>query len=174
CQEDLSPVQCFQGERVLQLLKALTKNRSCTEPETRLTSKARRSLAEAVTEPSLKSGKLQREREEKDMALTTVKEVFEKMPTVFNPSSATGLNAIFQFHITGDEAGNWHVTVKESTCEITEGIHDNPTVSLTMADADWIAMCNGELDGMSAFMSGKLKATGDIMMAQRIPSLFPL
>jgi putative sterol carrier protein len=108
------------------------------------------------------------------MALTSVKEVFEKMPTVFNPSSAAGLNAIFQFHITGGESGDWHVAVKDNTCEVTEGVHDNPTVSLTMADTDWIAMCNGELDGMSAFMSGKLKATGDIMMAQRIPSLFPL
>jgi len=35
-------------------------------------------------------------------------------------------------------------------------------------------MCNGQLDGMSAFMSGKLKVTGNIMLAQRIASLFPL
>jgi putative sterol carrier protein len=66
------------------------------------------------------------------------------------------------------------VTVKDNACAVNEGVSDSPTVSLTMADADWLAMCNGQLDGMSAFMSGKLKATGDIMMAQRIPSLFPL
>ena len=108
------------------------------------------------------------------MALTSVKEVFEKMPTVFNAASAAGVNAVFQFHITGDESGDWYVSVKDNTCEVVEAIHDNPTVSLTMADKDWLAMCNGELDGMSAFMSGKLKATGDIMMAQRIQSIFPL
>jgi acyl dehydratase len=113
-------------------------------------------------------------REEKKMALESVKEVFETMPKVFNASAASGLNAIFQFHITGGEAGDWNVTVKDGACQVAEGVNDAPTVSLTMADVDWIAMCNGKLDGMSAFMSGKLKATGDIMMAQRIPSLFPL
>jgi putative sterol carrier protein len=35
-------------------------------------------------------------------------------------------------------------------------------------------MCKGELNGMTAFMTGKLKATGDLMLAQRLPMLFPL
>jgi putative sterol carrier protein len=34
-------------------------------------------------------------------------------------------------------------------------------------------MVNGELNGMQAFMSGQLKVSGDIMLAQRIPELFP-
>jgi putative sterol carrier protein len=108
------------------------------------------------------------------MALTTVNEVFEKMPQVFNPAAAAGLNAVFQFHITGAEAGEWHVIVKDNACQVNKGISDSPTVSLTMADADWLAICNGTLNAMMAFMSGKLKATGDIMAAQRIPTLFPL
>ncbi len=116
----------------------------------------------------------QRCREEKKMAFTSVPEVFEKMPQVFNAANAAGLNVVFQFHITGDQAGDWQVAVKDQKCSVSQGINDSPTVSLTMADVDWLAMCNGQLDGMSAFMSGKLKATGDIMMAQRIPSLFPL
>ena len=108
------------------------------------------------------------------MAFTSVKEIFEKMPEAFNPSAAAGVDAVFQYHITGGETGDWNVVVKDGACQISEGVHDSPSVSLTMADADWIAMCNGELDGMSAFMSGKLKATGNIMMAQSIPNLFPL
>jgi putative sterol carrier protein len=108
------------------------------------------------------------------MALTSVKEVFETMPKVFNPANASGLSVVFQYHITGDEAGDWFVTVKDQACNVTPGISDSPNVSLTMADKDWLAICNGQLDGMSAFMSGKLKASGDIMLAQRIPSLFPL
>lgn len=108
------------------------------------------------------------------MALTSVKEVFEKMPEVFNPAAAAGLNMVFQFHITGNEAGEWHVIVKDNTCQVVEGAHSSPNVTLTMADVDWLAMCNGTLNGMTAFMTGKLKASGDIMAAQRIPSLFPM
>lgn len=104
---------------------------------------------------------------------TSVKEIFVGMPGVFNRDAAAGLNAVFQYNIEGAESGDWQVVVKDQTCTVSEGVHASPTVSLRMADKDWIAMCNGELDGMSAFMSGKLKIAGDIMLAQRIASLFP-
>jgi putative sterol carrier protein len=104
----------------------------------------------------------------------SVKEIFAGMPGVFNRNAATGLDAVFQYHIEGAESGDWYVVIKDQTCTVSEGVHAHPTVSLRMADKDWIAMCNGELDGMSAFMGDKLKISGDIMLAQRIASLFPL
>ena len=133
-------------------------------------------LGEAVVIPPPKQVDLSPEqsREEKHMGFTSVKEVFEKMPSVFNAAAAAGVNMVFQFHITGGQAGDWNVDVSNGACTVSEGVHANPTVSLTMADEDWLAMCNGTLDGMTAFMSGKLKADGDIMAAQRIPSLFPM
>jgi putative sterol carrier protein len=105
---------------------------------------------------------------------TSVKEIFAGMPQFLNRNAAAGLNAVFQYNIEGAETGDWYVVVKDQSCTVSEGIHGSPTVSLRLADKDWIAMCNGELDGMSAFMSGKLKISGDIMLAQRIASLFPL
>jgi len=132
---------------------------------------------EAVVIPPPKQEELfstKESREEKKMALSTVNEVFEKMPQVFNPAAAAGLNVVFQFHITGDQAGDWNVVIKDSACQVNKGVHESPSVSLTMGDVDWLAMCNGTLNGMTAFMTGKLKATGDIMAAQRIPNLFPL
>lgn len=116
----------------------------------------------------------QERKEEKDMAFESVNEIFEKMPTVFNAAAAAGLDAVIQYHITGDQSGDWYAEIRGDSCKIEKGIHDAPTVALTLADGDWIALCNGQLDGMSAFMSGKLKADGDIMLAQRIPSIFPL
>ncbi|UCF82476.1 MAG: SCP2 sterol-binding domain-containing protein [Desulfobacteraceae bacterium] len=108
------------------------------------------------------------------MAITDVKEVFEKMPEVFNPSAAQGLDAVFQFEITGEGGGNWSVIVKDGACQIQEGTHDSPTVTLTMSGETWLGMVNKEVNGMQAFMSGQLKASGDIMLAQRIEQLFPL
>jgi putative sterol carrier protein len=108
------------------------------------------------------------------MALTDVKEVFAKMPEVFNPSAAQGLDVVFQFNISGEGSGDWNVTVKDGACQIQEGTHDSPSVTLTMSGETWLAIVNKELNGMQAFMSGKLKASGDIMLAQRIEQLFPL
>ncbi len=108
------------------------------------------------------------------MALTSIKEVFEKMPQVFNPTAAAGLDLVYQFDISGDQGGKWNVIIKDGACLINEGVYDNPTVTLIIADVDWLAICNGTLNGMTAFMTGKLKATGNIMAAQRIQALFPL
>ena len=46
------------------------------------------------------------------MAFTEVNEVFGKMPRVFNADAAQGLDAVFQYEITGDNGGNWSVVLK--------------------------------------------------------------
>lgn len=106
------------------------------------------------------------------MAITNVKEVFDKVPQSFNANAAKGLDAVFQFDITGEGGGNWIVTVKGGTCQVQEGKGSGPTVTLTMSSETWLAMVNKQVSGMQAFMTGKLKLSGDIMLAQRIPDLF--
>lgn len=111
---------------------------------------------------------------ETTMALESVQEVFTKMPEVFNVNEAQGLDAVFQFDITGEGAGQWHVVIKEGACQVSVGTHDSPSVTLTMSGETWLGIVNKQLNGMQAFMSGQLKASGDIMLAQRIEQLFPL
>jgi putative sterol carrier protein len=108
------------------------------------------------------------------MAFESVKETFDNMASVFNPSAAAGLDAVFQYEITGEGGGNWVVSIKDGACEIKEGTHDSPTTTLSMSTETWLAIVNKQLNGMQAFMSGQLKASGDIMLASRIEQLFPL
>ena len=107
------------------------------------------------------------------MALTNVKEVFTNMPEIFNSGAAQGLDVAFQFDITGEGGGSWNVGVKDGACQIREGSHEAPTVTLTMSCETWLSIVNRELNAMQAFMGGQLKVVGDIMLAQRIPELFP-
>ena len=107
------------------------------------------------------------------MTLKNVKEVFTKMSEIFNSGAAQELDVAFQFDITGDGGGNWNVAVKDGTCQIREGTHEVPTVTLTMSCETWLSIVNKELNAMQAFMGGQLKVIGDIMLAQRIPELFP-
>lgn len=106
------------------------------------------------------------------MAISSVKEVFDKVPQAFNPDAAKGLDAVFQFDITGEGGGNWNVGVKSGAVQVQEGKAGSPTVTLTMSTDTWLGMVNKQINGMQAFMSGKLKLTGDMMLAQRIPDLF--
>ena len=42
-----------------------------------------------------------------------------------------------------------------------------------MEDQDLADLLSGELDGMTAFMTGKLQLDGDMMFAQQLGALFP-
>ncbi|MFH1487449.1 MAG: SCP2 sterol-binding domain-containing protein [Pseudomonadota bacterium] len=106
------------------------------------------------------------------MNLTNVREVFDKIAGNFNAGAAKGMDAIFQFDISGEGGGNWFVEVKDTMCRVQEGSHSDPTVSLAMSGETWLAVVNRELNAVQAFMTGKLKVRGDIMLAQRIPELF--
>ena len=108
------------------------------------------------------------------MAYTTAKESIEKMPVVFDANAAKGLNAVFQFNLTGDDGGQWNLTVKDGTCELQEGAHAAPTVTLTLAGTTWLSIVNKKMNAMQASMSGRLKTVGNMLTAQKIPTVFPL
>lgn len=104
---------------------------------------------------------------------SSVKEIFAGMAGRFNANAAAGLNAVIQYNIEGADGGDWYVVIKDQKCTVSEGVHSSPTLTMKMADKDWLAMVNGQLNGMTAFMTGKLKTQGDIMLAQRLTTLFP-
>ena len=97
---------------------------------------------------------------------------FELMLQRFNPAASGALDAVFQYQV--EDEGAYHLIVKESTCTLETGEHAAPTVSLTLSEETLADILAGETDGMQAFMSGQLKATGDLMLATRLPELFPI
>jgi putative sterol carrier protein len=103
----------------------------------------------------------------------TIAELFEQMPNVYNPAAAAGMNKTFQWNITGDEAGVWAFKITNGQGEVIPGGVEKPDVTFTISDKDWIAITEGKLDGMNAFMTGKLKVAGDMMLAMKLQSLFP-
>ena len=66
------------------------------------------------------------------------------------------------------------VKIANQTCEVIPGGVDNPNITLIMSDKNWLAIAEGKLDAMNAYMTGKVKVTGDMMLAMRIPQLFPV
>ncbi|MGI9057740.1 MAG: SCP2 sterol-binding domain-containing protein [Ktedonobacteraceae bacterium] len=103
----------------------------------------------------------------------TVAESFEQMPSVFNPAAATGMNKTLQWNITGEEAGVWAAQIVNNECKIITGGVEKPDITFTVSDKDWLAITEGKLDAMNAFMTGKLKIAGDMMLAMKVPNLFP-
>jgi putative sterol carrier protein len=91
-----------------------------------------------------------------------------KMTSTFNPDAAAGANCTLQFN-TSKPA---YVSIANGAAKLTEGSAPSPDVTLIMADDDLIALLKGELNGMQAFMTGKLQLEGDMMLAQRLGTFF--
>lgn len=99
-----------------------------------------------------------------------VAQIFEKMKDNFNPDAAAGLDLVFQFNI--EDADNYHLVVKDGTCELVKGDHADPNVTLIMNSETLQGITSGETDGMQAFMAGQLRAEGDMMLAMKLGELF--
>jgi putative sterol carrier protein len=104
----------------------------------------------------------------------TIEETMQALQEHFNPDAAAGLNKTIQFHISGDHAENWAIKIANQACEVIPGDIEKPDLTLSLAAKDWIAIAERKLDPMTAYMTGKLKTTGDIGLAMRIPNLFKL
>ena len=94
------------------------------------------------------------------------------MPSLFKPAAAAGLDVVFQFNISGDGGGDWHVIIKDQTCEVKDGLVDAPTTTMKISDEDYIKMLTKEANPMTLFTTGKLKIEGDMMKAQLLGQLF--
>ena len=104
----------------------------------------------------------------------TVKDLMSKMPGAFRPDKAPGLDAVIQFKFTGDEAGDWYAAIKDDKVEVKPEVHENPTMTLTADSSDYVKIFTGELDGMQAFMQGKIKLAGDLNLAMKLTQMFKI
>jgi putative sterol carrier protein len=105
---------------------------------------------------------------------TSIQQVFEAMPTRFNANAASGVDAIFQFDLTGDNGAKYWVKIANQQMEMHEGETANPTITVVATADDYLKMVNGDLSAMSAFMAGKVKVKGNMGLAMKLQSIFGL
>lgn len=98
----------------------------------------------------------------------TAIEMIKSMPNTFKPEVAGDLEATVQYNIS---ESMYHV-IKDKTVTVHEGEAEEPTVTITTSDENFVKLFNGTLNPVTAFMTGQLKIKGDVMLAQRLASLF--
>ena len=102
----------------------------------------------------------------------TIDEILAGMPNALNKDKAEGLNVIIGWNLTGDEPGEYTLTIADQTATIDSGISDDAAATLTMDSDDFKMLQTGELNGMMAFMSGKIKIDGDMGSVMKIQGVF--
>lgn len=105
--------------------------------------------------------------------MAELKEILVELQNKFNadPTGIEGLSATYLFELTGDEVAQFNVVFANGTATVKEGRVDAPNITVTMDADDFKAVASGQLNAMAAFMSGKLKVQGDMMLAMKLQSL---
>ncbi|KOC64143.1 Peroxisomal multifunctional enzyme type 2 [Habropoda laboriosa] len=90
-----------------------------------------------------------------------------------NPAEVKKINAVFLYHILvkGKPQATWTLDLKKPEVYRGELKSGKADATLTLEDADMIQMALGKLNPQVAFMRGKLKITGNIMLTQKLKVL---
>lgn len=104
-------------------------------------------------------------------AMDTIPNSFVALQSAFLPDKAVNVNRTLQFDFTGAEAGTWNILVQNGTFAYSQGAASNPNATITVDSSDWLKILRNELNGVTAFMSGKIKvapasAAMDLMQFQ--------
>ncbi len=100
------------------------------------------------------------------------KEIFANMQDSFQPEAGVGVEAVYQFSISGPGGGEWNATITGGNCNVREGTADSPDCTVITDTDTWIAIFGKKINAMSAFMEGSLKIKGNMSLAMKLESMF--
>ncbi|MBB5829656.1 MULTISPECIES: SCP2 sterol-binding domain-containing protein [Micromonospora] len=104
-------------------------------------------------------------------------EVFGRMPTLFRADRAGSTSAVIHWGITGRPDGGtdtYEIVVADGACTVNETPQHDPKLSLTMGPLEFLKIVSGGANPVMMFMTGKLKAKGDLGLAANIANLFDI
>ena len=105
------------------------------------------------------------------------KELFdEQVPAALSqhPDKAKAVNAVYCFKITGEGGGEWTVDLASDPPTCAQGDTGKAQCTVEVAHEDFKAMLGNPQLGMQLYFQGKLKVTGDPMLATKLQQFFAL
>jgi len=102
-------------------------------------------------------------------------EIFRRMPESFDPDRAAAVDAVVEWRILERAGGGhdaWHLVLEHGRCRVQEGPAEDPTVTYEIRPIDFIRLITGNASGPRLFLFGKLKITGNLLLAARMPMFF--
>jgi putative sterol carrier protein len=104
-------------------------------------------------------------------------EIFGRFPAQFRADRAGATSAVIHWNITGRGDGGtdtYEVVIADGACTVSPAAEKEPKLAVTIGGADFLNLIAGNANPMMMFMTGKLKAKGDLGLAANLANLFDL
>ncbi len=90
-----------------------------------------------------------------------------------NAEDAKTLGAKFQINISGPTGGEWFIDASPSGPAAKQGQGEGADCTISISDEDFQKLVeNPQANGMQLFFAGKLKVSGNQMLAMKLQKLF--
>lgn len=101
--------------------------------------------------------------------MSSVKDVFQEIDARLksDPAKSKEIDGVFKFVVTGEGEGVYVVDTR--AVEVREG--GDGDVTITVEGPDLVAIKEGSLDAMQAFMLGKVQVEGDFGLAMKLQQI---
>jgi len=112
-----------------------------------------------------------------DKRAKVLAEVFSRMPALFRADRAGATSAVVHWNIDGKEGGGadtYELVIADGACKLSPTPEQEPKLSLTLGTVEFLKVVSGNANPVMMFMTGKLKAKGDLGLAAKIGDLFDI
>ncbi len=106
-----------------------------------------------------------------------LEEVFNRFPKQFRADRAGSMQAVIHWVIGGRPDGGsdtYQVAIADGACTVTSQPDREPRLTVTLGPVEFLKLVTGNANPTMMFMTGKLKAKGDLGLAASIANLFDL
>src|SRR5262249_46792660 len=103
--------------------------------------------------------------------------IFAKFPSLFRSDRAGATSAVIHWNISGAPDGGtdtYELVIADGACTLSPKPENDPKLAITVGPVDFIKVVSGNGNPMMMFMTGKLKAKGDLGLAANIANLFDI
>ncbi|MFS2295325.1 MAG: LLM class flavin-dependent oxidoreductase [Actinomadura sp.] len=99
---------------------------------------------------------------------------FAGMARAYDPSASGGFTGELEFRLTrGDgDTTTWAVQVGRARARARQGPAQDPSLTLTVATADFLRILAGDANPASLLVDGRLRLRGDVELAPRLSEMF--
>lgn len=81
------------------------------------------------------------------------------------------INTVIQVVLTGEGGGEYCMELADGVIKTSKGKAEAPKLTITQNIEDWREINAGRLNPQMAFMSGKIKISGDMSLAMKLGSI---